>query len=127
MKVVGMAYSTDYRQAVRAYDQGASSSEVAEEYGCNESWERRLIQQRCLRRTLEPRPTVRKTSQRIVDKQDEQVIRQLIAEKPDATLAEVTRVLAKPIHPGTVWRRLALMNLPRKKSPCTPANGSVPT
>ena len=60
--------------------------------------------------------TARKTSQRIVDKHDEQVIRKLIAEKPDVTLAKVAQALAKLIHPGRVCRTLARMNLPRKKS-----------
>jgi len=123
-----MAYSMDYRRLVaRAFDDGASSAEIADEYGCSESWVRRLIQHRRERGTLEPRSSARKTSSRICTAQDEQIIRQLIREKPDATLAEVASVLAKPIHPGTVCRTLARMNLPRKKSPHTPANSSVPT
>ena len=123
-----MVYSMDYRKLVaRAYDDGASSAEVAAEYGCSESWVRRLIQHRRERGTLEPQSTARKTPQRICTAEDEQIIRQLILEKPDATLAEVAVALAKPIHPGTVCRTLARMNLPRKKSPRTPASSFVPT
>lgn len=123
-----MAYSMDYRIAVaRSYDNGSSSAEVAEEHGCSESWVRRLIQHRRERGTLEPRPPVRKTSSRICTEQDEQVIRQLILEKPDSTLAEVAAAIAKPIHLGTVCRTLARMKLPRKKSPRTPRNNSGPT
>jgi transposase len=118
-----MAYSMDYRIAVaRAYDQNGSSIEVAEQFGCSESWVRRLIQQRRERGTLEPLSSARHDDQRIYDDADEQKIRELIKAKPDATLAEVAQALSKPAHPATVSRTLARLDLPRKKSPPTPSN-----
>lgn len=116
-----MAYSIDFRFAVaRAHDECGSSAEVAELFGCSESWVRRLVQRRRERGTLEPRTTARHDPQRIYDDLDEAAIRQLIKDKPDATLAEVAQAMGKSVHPATVSRTLARLNLPRKKSPRTP-------
>ena len=116
-----MAYSMDFRIAVaRAYDECGSSTEVAEQFGCSESWVRRLIQRQRERGTLEPLPCARHDDQRTYDDADEQTIRELIRSKPDATLAEVAAALGKLAHPCTVSRTLARLDLPRKKSPRTP-------
>jgi transposase len=116
-----MAYSMDFRCGVaRAYDESGSSIEVAEQFGCSESWVRRLIQHRRERGTLDPLTTARHDDQRSYDDADEQAIRQLIKHKPDATLAEVAEAIGKPVHPCTVSRTLTRLNLPRKKSPRTP-------
>lgn len=115
-----MAYSMDFRIAVaRAYDEGGSSAEVAEQFACSESWVRRLVQHRRERGTLEPQSSARHDDQRTYDDADEQKIRQLIKTKPDATLIEVAQALGKPAHPATVSRTLKRLNLPRKKSPRT--------
>lgn len=116
-----MAYSMDFRGSVaRAYDESGSSIEVAEQFGCSQSWVRRLIQHRRQRGTLEPLSTARHDDQRSYDDADELAIRELIKQKPDATLAEVAEAIGKPAHPGTVSRTLTRLNLPRKKSPPTP-------
>jgi transposase len=116
-----MAYSMDFRIAVaRAYDECESSAEVAEQFGCCESWVRRLIQQRRERGTLEPLSSARHDDQRAYDDADEKRIRELIKAKPDATLAEVAEAIGKPAHPATVSRTLKRLNLPRKKSRHTP-------
>ena len=116
-----MAYSMDFRQAVaRSYDDGESSTEVAEQHGCSASWVRRLIQHRRERGTLEPRTTARKDEQRTYNDADEAQIRALIKAKPDATLLEVAEALGKPAHASTVSRTLDRLGLPRKKSPRTP-------
>jgi transposase len=123
-----MAYSMDFRIAVaRAYDETGSSPEVAEQFGCSESWVRRLIQRQRERGTLEPLASARHDNQRIYDDADEQTIRELIKSKPDATLAEVAEALGKSAHPCTVSRTLARLNLPRKKSPRTPPSRIVRT
>jgi|SRR5882724_1180859 len=116
-----MAYSMDYRRAVaRAYDECGSSIEVAGQFGCSESWVRRLVQQGRERGTLEPLTTARKDDQRTYDEADQAMIRRLIKEKPDATLAEVVEALGKPAHVSTVSRTLDRLGLPRKKSPPMP-------
>jgi transposase len=123
-----MAYSMDFRQAVAAaYDECGSSIEVAEQFGCSQAWVRRLIQRRRESGSLEPRPHRRRDDQRAYDDQDEQTIRELIAARPDATLAEVIEALGKDVHPATASRTLKRLGLPRKKSRRTPANSIVRT
>jgi transposase len=112
------------RAAARAYDECGSSRDVAEQFGCSESWVRRLIQHRRERGTLEPRTTARHDDQRSYDDADEQAIRALIKRTPDATLREVAEVIGKPAHESTVSRTLTRLNLPRKKSPRTPPSGT---
>ena len=123
-----MAYTMDFRLAVAGmHDECGSSSEVAEQFGCSESWVRRLIQQRRERGTLEPLSTARHDDQRSYNDADELAIRALIKRKPDATLAEVAEAIGKPAHPGTVSRTLARLNLPRKKSLRTPPGKTART
>ena len=123
-----MAYSMDFRRAAAAaHDACGSSAEVAELFGCSEAWVRRLIQHRRDRGTIEPRSTARPDDQRTSDDDDELAIRALIARRPDATLAEVAAAIGKPVHPATVGRTLARLDLPRKKSPRTPPSRTAPT
>jgi len=123
-----MAYSMDYRAAVaRAYDECGSSIEVAEQFGCSQSWVRRLVQRRRECGTLRPRPSARRDDQRRYDDADEARIRELIRDRPDATLAEVAEALAKPASLATVSRTLGRLDLPRKKSPRTPPSATGPT
>ena len=50
-----MAYPMEFRLLVAAaYDECGSSVEVAEEYGCCESWVRRLVQRRRTTGSLRP-------------------------------------------------------------------------
>jgi transposase len=111
----------------RAYDECGSSIEVAEQFGCSQSWVRRLIQRRRERGTLGPGRSARADDQRTYDDADEARIRELIRLKPDATLAEVAVALAKPASLATVSRTLGRLELPRKKSPRTPPNATGPT
>jgi transposase len=123
-----MAYSMDYREAVaRAYDECGSSAEVAGQFGCSESWVRRLIQRRRERGTLEPGSSARRDDQRAYGDADEARIRELIRHKPDATLAEVAEALGKPAGQATVSRTLKRLGLPRKKSRRTPPSATGPT
>lgn len=123
-----MAYDMDFRRAVAmAHDECGSSAEVAEQFNCSESWVRRLIQHRRERGTLQPRSTARRDDQRSYDDADEQAIRELIRQKPDATLVEVAEAMGKPVHPATVSRTLKRLNLPRKKSPHMPQSRTART
>ncbi len=123
-----MAYSMDFRHAVvRAYDDGNSSSEVAEQFGCSASWVRWLVRHRRAHGTLEPRSPARTDDQRTYDDADEARIRELIKARPDATLLEVAQALGKPAHASTVSRTLGRLGLPRKKSPPTPPSRTART
>jgi transposase len=111
-----MAYSMDYRRAVaNAYDECGSSTEVAQTFGCSGSWVRRLIQHHRDRGTLEPMSTAHHADLRRYDQADEETIRQLIGNRPDATLAEVAQALGKPAGASTVGRTLRRLGLGRKK------------
>ena len=123
-----MAYEMAFRVAVaKAHDECGSSADVAEQFGCSESWVRRLIQRQRERGTLEPLPTARHDDQRTYGDADERTIRELIRQRPDATLAEVAEALGKPAHVATVCRTLQRLDLPRKKSPRTRPSGTAPT
>ena len=120
-----MAYSMDFRRAVaRAYDECGSSAEVAEQFGCSQSWVRRLVQRCRETGSLAPRSPARRDDQRTYDDADEARIRRLIKSRPDATLAEVAEALGKPAGAATVSRTLTRLGLPRKKSRRTPPSGT---
>lgn len=121
------AYSMDFRERVVAlYDEGHETAEVCEMMGCCKPWARGLKQRLRETGSIAPKTPVRK-SQRVYDEADEAKIRGLLSEKPDATLAEIIAHIGKKIAPGNVSRALARMDLPRKKSPRTPANSSART
>lgn len=123
-----MAYSMDLRERVAAAHAACgSSAEVAERFGCSESWVRRLTQRQHETGSLAPRSCARKTDQRTYDAADEAAIRRLIQQRPDATLAEVAEAIGKPASPATVSRTLARLKLPRKKSRRTPPSATAPT
>jgi transposase len=100
---------------------------VAETFGCSESWVRRVTQRLQETGTVAARSTARTDDQRAFDDADEARIRELIKERPDATLAEVAEAIGKRACPGTVSRTLKRLNLPRKKSRRTPPSGTAPT
>ena len=113
-------YSMDFRQlAFRRHQECGSSPEVAHEMGCSPAWVRRQSQHHRQRGTIEPRSRARHDDQRAYDDRDERKIRELIAAKPDATLAEVIEAMGKPVSHATASRTLKRLGLPRKKSPRT--------
>ena len=121
------AYSMDYRQSVvAAREAGMSTSEVTEVFGCSESWVRRLRQRQRETGSLEPRQRQQPDQRKIKD-EERQRLREFLREQPDATLAELIAALDLKVCPGTLSRTLQAMDLPRKKSPCTPVSRTEPT
>jgi transposase len=115
-----MAYAMELRQAVaRAYDECGSSIEVAEQFGCSESWVRRLIQRRRETGSLAPRPPKLPNNNKL-DEADLEQLRELIRQTPDLTLAELAEALDQKVSVSTVWRATQALGLPLKKSPSTP-------
>jgi len=115
-----MAYAMEFRRAVaRAYDECGSSLEVAEQFGCSESWVRRLIQRRRETGSLAPRPLKRPNNNRL-DEGDLKQLQELIRRTPDMTLAELAEALGQKASVPTVWRATQALQLPLKKSPSTP-------
>ena len=117
-----MAYPMEFRIAVAAaYDECGSSIEVAELFGCSESWVRRLIQRRQASGSLEPL-TPKRPDTRKLDDDDLKQLRQLIADKPDMTLGELAEALDHKASVPTVWRATQTLNLPLKKRQPMPAS-----
>lgn len=115
-----MPYPMEMRVAVAAaYDECGSSIEVAEMFGCSESWVRRLIQRRRENGSLEPlqpkRPDTRK-----LDEDDLAQLRALIEQKADMTLGELAEALNHKASVPTVWRATQALGLLLKKRPSTP-------
>lgn len=122
-----MAYPMEFRLLVAAaYDECGSSLEVAEEYGCSESWVRRLVQRRREGGSLAP-ITPKRPDMHKLDGADLGRLRTLIASKPDMTLAELAEALGNKASVPTVWRATQALGLPLKKRPSTPPSRTGPT
>jgi transposase len=110
-----MAYPIEYRAAVAAYyDQCGSCAEVVEEFGCSESWVRRLIQRRRETGPLEAL-TRQRPDNRKLDDADLEQLRQLIADRPDMTLGELAEAMNHKASVPTIWRATQALRLPLKK------------
>jgi transposase len=117
-----MVYSIEFRCAVaKAHEECGSSQEVAEQFGCSESWVRRLVQIQRQTGSLEPRQQKMPDRRKFLPKDDAQ-LRALIAATPDMTLGELAAALTNKVSVATVWRATQRLQLPLKKSPSTPPN-----
>ena len=120
-------YAMEYRRVVAAaYDESGSSADVAEQFGCSESWVRRLIQRRRETGSLEPRPPQRPDNYKL-KADDLSELADLIARQPDMTLQELADALSTPVSVPTVFRAAEKLKLPLKKSRSTPPSRNGPT
>ena len=109
------AYSMDYRKAVaRAYDACGSSLNVARQFGCSESWVRRLIQRRRETGSLEPQPHQTPDRSKL-NERDLEKLAELIRKRPDMTLAELADALNNKVSIPTVCRATKSLGLTLKK------------
>jgi transposase len=117
-----MAYPMEFRRLVaKAYDACGSSAEVAEQFGCSQSWVRRLIQRRREDGSLAPRPLKRPDNRKLKD-DDLSELAALIDGHPDMTLQELADALSKKVSVPTVHRATLTLKRPLKKSPSTRPN-----
>ncbi len=117
-------YSMDFRKAVaRAYETCGSSAQVAEQFGCSESWVRRLMQRYRATGSLEPQPHFVPDKSKLTER-DFDKIAKLIRKQPDMTLAELAAALNHKVSVATVWRATKALGLTLKKSPSSPPNKS---
>jgi len=117
-----MMYAMEYRRLVAAaYDESGSSADVAEQFGCSESWVRRLIQRRRETGSLDPRPPKRPDNFKLKE-EDLSDLAELIAKRPDMTLQELADALRTKVSVPTVFRAAEKLKLPLKKSRSTPPN-----
>ncbi len=91
---------------VELYGQGKSTREIAQFSGFCVAAVRRVRQQFRERRTLEPR-THRCGRKTLLTEERKQRLRELLSERPDATLAELGRRLDRPFRTSTIdlWLR----------------------
>jgi transposase len=120
-------YPMEFRVAVAAaYDECGSSIEVAELFGCSESWVRRLVQRReATGGSLEPL-TPKRPDTRKLDEDDLARLRELIAQQPDLTLGELAAALGDKASVPTVWRATQRLDLSLKKRRSTPPSRTGP-
>jgi transposase len=122
-----MAYSMEFRLAVAsAYDECESSIEVAKNNGCSQSWVRRLMQRERETGSLAPRP-IKLPDNNKLDDTDLKKLADLVAAKPDMTLAELAAHLRNKVSVPTVFRACRKLGLSRKKSRFTPPNKTART
>ena len=122
------AYSQDLRERiVRACDEGRGTRQhIAALFGVSTAWIRRLLQRRRETGSFAALPHAGGSAPKMdPDRCGRLVV--LVAEQPDATLAELRDRLAAPVHLSTVARALVRLGLTVKKKSCTPPSRSAPT
>lgn len=110
-----MPYAMEFRVAVaKAHDELLSSIEVAEMFGCCESWVRRLMQRQRETGSLAPLLAQHPDTRKLND-QDLEELRDLIEKQPDLTLGELAAALGYKASVSTVWRATQKLGLVYKK------------
>ncbi|MEI8159362.1 MAG: IS630 family transposase [Burkholderiales bacterium] len=110
-----MVYAIEFRRAVaKAHEECGSSEQVAEQFGCSESWVRKLTQTQRETGSLEARKQKMPDHQKFLAEDDIQ-LRELIAATPDMTLGELAAALTTKVSVSTVWRATQRLGLPLKK------------
>lgn len=108
------AYSMDLRvRAMADVDQGLGTKTVAEKYRVSPDWVRKL--KRFRRETGSFAPRQQRVSH--ATKLDHELprLKELVREKPDATLKELRQALGARVGLATVWRALKRLQITFKK------------
>jgi transposase len=111
---------------MKLYDQGKSTRQISEALGYCLAAVRRVRQHFKQRGTLEPQ-THRCGRKGYFTRERQQRLRELVQEKPDATLAELCTQMDLPVAVSTmdVWVRK--LGFTFKKSPSGPVSRTAPT
>ncbi len=118
------AYSLDFRQKIiDVYENEAISQRgLAKRFGVAKSFIQKLLKQYRETGSLAPKQRVQQTSTKLNDEQIE-VLRQLVEEKHDATLEELSASLAAKtnvkVSRSTIDRMLTKLDITVKKRPST--------
>src|ERR1700689_3911868 len=124
------AYSLDLRKRIlQACDQsGSTRQEIAEDFGVSRSFLQKLLRRMNAGDSITPKP--RRGGRTSAWLAAEEQLRELVRLKPDSTLAELCKALiacrGPTVRPWTMCRALQSLDLPLKKSRCTPVNRIVP-
>lgn len=117
------AYSMDVRQRViAACDDGESTKVVAARFAVSPAWVRRLKQHRRERGDIEPR-----RGGHAPRKLDRERLAALVAERPDATLAQYRQALGDVVSVSRLCVVLKQLKLTYKKKRSTRPSGIAPT
>jgi transposase len=121
------AYSQDLRErVVHACDERRQTrQEIADRFGVSTSWIRRLLQRRRETGSFAAKPHAGGAVKMTPERRDRLVV--LVAEQPDATLAELHERLGAPVHLSTVARALLRLALTVKKKFAAPPSRTAPT
>ena len=114
------------RRIIVLYERGKSTGEIAEGNGYCVAAVRRVRQHLRERGTLEPQIHKRGRKGKFTP-QRQQRLRELVAARPDATLAELIEQMDVKVASSTMDRWLKRLGLTLKKSRCTPASRSART
>src|SRR5829696_6122146 len=113
------AYSADLRARVlHDCDAGATTRVVAVKYRVSESWVRRLKQRRRATGEVGPRPRQTFRPRLLAPHADR--LRQLVAARPDATLAELRDRLGVAVGLTALWHAVRRLGLTVKKKSSGP-------
>ena len=116
------AYSLDLRERVlAACDAGHGTKQVAEVFDVSPAWVRRLKQRRRELGTIEPLPPRYGQPPKFTP-EDLHRLADLVAEQPDATLAELKERLGLDVTLKSICVRLQQMKLRVKKKSSMPAS-----
>jgi transposase len=120
-------YSQDLRErVVRACDEHhGTRQEIADRFAVSTSWIRRLLQRRRETGSFAAKPHAGGAVKMTPERRDRLVV--LVAEQPDATLAELHDRLAAPVHLSTIARALLRLRLTVKKKSAAPPSRTAPT
>jgi len=118
------AYSIDLRgKVLLAYDRGRATKEIATSFGVSPAWARRVKQRR--REHGEIAPRAMGGARRL--KIDRLRLAALVAEQPDATLAELRERIETPCSVSGIDKALRALALTFKKRRSTRPSRIVPT
>lgn len=121
------AISLDLRKRIlEALSEDSSSLRVGRRFSVSASFVRKLRIQ--VRQTGDPAPGKAPGKERLVKGATERRLRKLAAKRPDASLVELSGLLAKAtdvsVSETTMWRSLRRLGLTRKKSLSKPRSAS---
>lgn len=109
------AYSPDLRERVLSDCAGGMEvRQAAVKYRVSESWIRRLRQRHA--ETGETAPRSCRNGRQAKWLSYAERLQQLVQERPDATLAQLSAALDQELNPQAIWRALQALKLSFKKS-----------
>ncbi len=114
------------KRIIKMYEQGQSTQRIADAFGYCVAAVRRVRQQFKARGTLEPQTHLCGRKGFFTPARQARV-RDLLSEKPDATLAELCASMDRPVAISTMDKWLEKLGFSFKKSRCMPPNNNGPT